>query len=107
MYIRILKAIYGMIKYALLWYKLYMSVLKYMGFQINPYGMCVANEDIDRKKCTISWYVDYSKVSHVEPEVIDDAIRKLKERFLGLTFTNGNVHTFLGMKIRYLKNRRI
>ena len=30
-YIRIIKAIYGMIEYALLWYKLYVSVLKDVG----------------------------------------------------------------------------
>ena len=30
-YLRIIKAIYGMIEYALLWYKLYVSILKDMG----------------------------------------------------------------------------
>ena len=39
-YLRILKAMYGMIKSALLWYKLYVSVLKYMGLQLNTYYMC-------------------------------------------------------------------
>ena len=47
--LHILKAIYGMIKYALLWYELYESVLKYMGFQLNPYDICVANKDVNGK----------------------------------------------------------
>ena len=46
-------------------------------------------------------------VSHVEQEVIDDIIRKVEERFPVSTVTEGNVHTFLGIKIRHLKNRKI
>ena len=65
LYLCILKAIYGMIESDLLWYKLYMILLKYMGFQLNPYEMYVANKDINRKQCTIARYVDDNKVSHV------------------------------------------
>ena len=50
LYLRILKAIYGMIEYALLWYELYGILLKVIGFQINTYDMCVAKKDINRKK---------------------------------------------------------
>ena len=72
-----------MIDSALLWYELYVSVLKYMGFQLNTYDMCVANKDINGKQCTISWHVDNNKVSHVEQGVIDDVTNKVEERFLG------------------------
>ena len=44
LYLCITKEIYGMIKYYILWYKIYISVIKYMGFQLNPYDMCVANK---------------------------------------------------------------
>ena len=72
-----------MVDSALLWYELYVSVLKYMGFQLNTYDMCVANKDINGKQCTISWHVDNNKVSHVEQGVIDDVTNKVEERFLG------------------------
>ena len=49
LYLQILKEIYGMIEYALLWYELYMSVIKETGLQINPYDMCVTNKDINGK----------------------------------------------------------
>ena len=65
LYLRILKAIYGMIKSTWLWYELYVSVLKDMGLKINPYGMSVSNNDINGKQCTIDWYMDDNKVSHV------------------------------------------
>ena len=40
-------AIYGCIKSALLWYNLYVSTLKDMGFKINPYYKCKANKMIN------------------------------------------------------------
>ena len=54
-----------MTNYALLWYEPYMSVLNDMGFQLNPYDMCVDNKDINGKQYTITWYVDDNKVSNV------------------------------------------
>ena len=69
--------------------------------------MCVANNEINGKHFTITWYVDDNKVSFLGQDVIDDTIRKVEERLPGLTVTKGNVHKFLGMEISYLKNRRI
>ena len=92
LYLRILKEIYGMIKSALHWYKLYRSLIKSMGLQLNPYDTCVANNNINGKKCTIHWYVDNNKVSRVEQEVIDDFISKVEEVLPGLTFIKGNLH---------------
>ena len=37
MYVKILKALCGCVESAVLWYKLYSSVLVEMGFEINPY----------------------------------------------------------------------
>ncbi len=58
LYVRLDKALYGCVKSALLWYKLFSSALIDMGFVLNPYHPCVANCDIDGKQCTIIWYVD-------------------------------------------------
>ena len=66
LYLRVLKFIYGVIIYALLWYELYVSVLTDMGFQINPYDICVVNKDINGKQCNISWHVEDNNVSHME-----------------------------------------
>ena len=41
LYVQILRALYGMIEFALLWYKLYTEVLHKEGFEINPYDRCV------------------------------------------------------------------
>ena len=75
-----------------------------MGFVLNPYDMCVANKTINRKQCTVSWYVDDNKISHVEQEVVDDIVAKIGKRFPGLTISTVTEHTFLGIRIKYLDN---
>jgi len=101
LYVRLIKAIYGCVKSALLWYDLFSTTLKDLGFVLNPYDPCIANCTIDGKQCTIAWYVDDNKVSHVDPGVVTMIIEKIEERFGKMTVTRGKEHTFLGMKIRY------
>ena len=95
---------YGMIESALLWYNSYVSVLKDIGFKLNPYDRCVANCIIENKQCTISWYVDDNLATHDSQEVLDSIVDKIEQKFPGLTITRGNEHTFIGMKLRFNEN---
>ena len=52
-----------------------------MVFELNPYDLCVANAELEGKQCTICWYVDDNKISHVNPKVIDDVIKKIESKF--------------------------
>ena len=71
LFVKVLRAIYRCIKSALLWYKLFSTTLENMGFKINPYDRCVANKIVNGKQCTIVWYVDNVKVSHVQQSVVE------------------------------------
>jgi hypothetical protein len=86
---------------ALLWYDLFTSTLVHMGFKLNPYDPCVANLDINGKQCTIVWYVDDNKISHVDKNVVSMIIKKIEDRFGKMTVTRGKSHKFLGMNISY------
>jgi hypothetical protein len=66
----------------------------------------VANCEINGKQCTIAWYVDNTKISHKDPEVVTMIIKKLEDAFGKLTVTRGPKHTFLGMNIVYDQNNR-
>ena len=70
LYIQLLKALYGCIESALLWYNLFSTTLKDLGFEINPYDKCIANMKINGKQCTIAWYVDDNKIFHVDSKVV-------------------------------------
>ena len=76
LYLRLLKALYGYMESALLWYDLYSKTLKSHGLLVNPYDRFIVNITIKGKQCTISWYVGYNKVSHVDEEVNTKVIGK-------------------------------
>jgi len=63
LYLRLLKALYGCVKLALLWYELFTETLIGMGFELNPYDPCVVNNMMDGKQCTIVWTTTKSRMS--------------------------------------------
>jgi hypothetical protein len=101
LYLKLLKALYGCVKSALLWYDLFTGTLQDMGYELNPYDACVANKMVDGKQCTICWYVDDNKISHVDDKVVTDVIDKIETRFGKMTVTRGKEHVFLGMHIKF------
>ena len=66
LYLRLQKALYGMMKSALLFYKKLVKELKEMGFEINPYDTCMANKLMNKKQMTVRWHVDDLMISHVD-----------------------------------------
>jgi hypothetical protein len=50
LYVEVLKAMYGMLEAALLWYKTFRKDLKDNGFVFNPYDPCVAKKEGSRKR---------------------------------------------------------
>jgi hypothetical protein len=104
LYLKLLKALYGCVQSALLWYELFAGTLLEMGFKMNPYDTCVANKTIEGKQCTIVWYVDDTKISHVDNKVVSYVINKIEERFGEMTVTRGKEHLFLGMNIDFHKD---
>ena len=85
LYLRLLKALYGCMRSALLWYEIFVSTLQKQGFELNPYDACVANKMINGKQCTIAWYVDNNKISHINPAVVTAVIEHIESKFGKLT----------------------
>ena len=107
LYVQLDKALYGCVQSALLWYELYSSTLADMGFVINPYDMCVANSNIDGKQCTIVWYVDDNKISHVDPKVVTKIIKQIEAKFGKMSQTRGDEHEFIGMNMKFTKDKKV
>jgi hypothetical protein len=64
LYVEVLKAIYGMLEAALLWYKTFRKDLEDVGFIFNPYNPCVANKKVQGLQQTILFHVEDLKLSH-------------------------------------------
>ena len=61
------KALYGLLRSALLFYEHLVVALKKYGFKVNPHHPYVANVDINNSQMTVTWHVDDLKVSHKDP----------------------------------------
>ena len=101
LYLRLIKALYGCVQSALLWYKLLVETLIDLGFELNPTDACVANAMVNGKQCTIAWYVDDNKISHVDPNIVTNVINNIESRFGKMAVTRGDEHVFLGMKVKF------
>jgi len=61
------KALYGILRSALLFYKKLVADLESDGFVLNPYDSCVVNKVVNGKQMTVCWHVNDLKVSHCNP----------------------------------------
>ena len=75
LYVQLEKAVYGMMKSALQFYRKLAADLKSLGYEINPYNQCVANKNINGKQMTICSHVDDLFVGHEDPIVITNILR--------------------------------
>jgi hypothetical protein len=95
LYVELLKALYGTLRAALLFWKLLSSKLVLWGFTINPCDWCVANKMIGGKQCTVLWHVDDLKISYVSEDVKTDIIKRINDEFgkeAPIMITRGKVH---------------
>jgi hypothetical protein len=98
LYVKMQKALYGLLRSALLFYNKLMADLEGNGFMLNPYDLCVANKVVDGKQMTVCWHVDNLKVSHCDPAQVTFFGEWLSEKYGVAVATHlGKVHDYLGM----------
>ena len=47
LYVQLLKALYGMMKASVLYYKKFRKDLEDIGYEVNPYDICIANKMVN------------------------------------------------------------
>ena len=83
----LIRAIYGCIQSSLLWYELYTETLMKEGFVLNSYDKCIATKVINGKQCTLGFYVDDNKLSHVEEGVVEEIWTLISKHFGNISIT--------------------
>ena len=106
MKILVLKAIYGMLQSALLFYLKLRTDLEGIQFKFNPYDACVANRIVKGTQQTVTFHVDDLKSSHKDSRVNDKFIEWIDDTYgdeeIGkVKATRGKVHDYLGMTLDY------
>ena len=99
-YVELLKALYGTLRAARLFWETLSGKLQEWGFTLNAYDSCVANKYMDGQQCTITWHVDDLKISHVDEQVVRSIIQKIQDTFgqySELSMHIGKRHDYLGM----------
>ncbi len=79
LYLRLQKALYRMMKSTLLFYRKLISELTEMGFEVNPYNLCIVNKMANGSQMMIQWHVDDLMISHSSSEAISKFLRALKD----------------------------
>jgi hypothetical protein len=106
LYVQLLKALYGTLQAALLFYQKLKKDLESIGFDINPYNPCVANRIVNGKQHTVTWHVDNLKPTHVDSKVNYNFLKWLESTYSDsklapVKVTGGKIHDYLAMKLDY------
>ena len=105
LYIQLEKAVYGLMKSALLFYRKLVADLISLGFEINPYDPCVANKMVRGKQLTVCWHVDDLFIGHEDPTVVTHLLQWIANRYdtddKKLNVVRGHKHDYLGMNLDF------
>ena len=110
LYLEVLRALYGMLVAALLWYKTLQKDLEKVGFIFNPYNPCVCNRMIWGKQQTVCFHFDNLMSSHVNEKVNDNFLLWLNKKYGShgeVKANRGKVHNYLGMKFDYSEKGKV
>jgi hypothetical protein len=101
-----LMALYGMMIASILYYKKFRKDIESIGFEVNPYNICVANRQVNGKQHTVTWHVDDLKSSHEDSRVNDD-FEAWCEKMYGsdqvghVKVVRGKEHDYLAMILNF------
>jgi hypothetical protein len=109
LYMKLLNALYGILKAALLFYRKLIKDLMGIGFMINPYDPCVANKTMKGKQTALCWHVDGMQVSHCNPKQVSIMVKWLRMMYEHLfedgsgaiKVCRGAVHEYIGMALDF------
>ena len=94
-------------KATLLYYQWFITNIKLIQFELNPYNPCITNKTINGKQLTLLWHVDDIKISHIDKQVIFNFIKWLKKTYKHIfedvsgvmKVSCGKFHIYLGMQL--------
>ena len=107
---RMLKSLYGMPVSSILYYKKSEKDIEGIGFEVNPYDICVTNQMKYGKQQTVTFHVNDLKSIHVDTKVNDELIEWCKETYgrdnLGhAKVVRRKIQEYWGMIMNFIQKR--
>ena len=59
------------------------------------------------KQCTITWYVDGLKISHIGSKAVDDSILMIGSHYDKINVSRGKTHIYIGTEIEFIRNGQV
>ena len=108
LYVRLSKALYGLLQSALLFYRKLRTELEDFSFAVNSYDPCVVNKMANGSKMTGSWHVDDLKIYHKDSLEMTKFIHPFG-RIYGerMKVHRGKVHDYLGMDLDFITSNTL
>ena len=97
LWVQILKAMYGLVQSAALWFEVLSKYLKSLGFVPNPHDECVLMRNENGKQTIIILYVDDILIVADDAKMVDWLHEKLEEEYETVEIDKGDSFTYLGM----------
>jgi hypothetical protein len=103
LYVKLQKALYGLMRASLLFYRKLRKELEAWGFTINPYDPCVANKTtVGGKQLTVVWHVDDLMASCEDDfELTKFSCYLAKIYGPKLSMHTGKKHNYLGVDMEF------
>jgi hypothetical protein len=101
--VKLLKAQYGCVESARLWYNHISTALKDSGFETNLFDPCVFQRKIDKGYTYITLYVDDLLVVSDDKNEVDSTVEYLRKTYQDITVKRGKIHDYLGMRFDFSK----
>ncbi len=102
LYVRMCKAMYGLLRSALLFYLKLRADLEEFGNVFNEYDPCVANKMVNSTQMTMVFHVDDLKVSHASDFELTKMVVWLGKKYgEKIVVHRGDMHDYLGMDLDY------
>lgn len=98
--VKVVKALYGLVQSAALWYDTLSNFLKSLGFVPNPVDECVMNLKSGEREITIILYVDDILIMSPNQEDIDWLIVMIEKEYGEVAKDTSNKFTYLGMGLQ-------
>ena len=99
-----IKAVYGTLLAAIIFYKKLSKRFQDQGFICNDYDMCTFNKMMNGNQLMVQFHVDDLKASHPDLDVLWDFVNQLHKEFgkeHQLTENIGKLNDYLGITIDY------
>jgi hypothetical protein len=105
--VQLLKAQYGCVESARLWYEHIKKALIEQNFDINPFDPCIFQRKSGDAWTYITLYVDDIMIVSDEIRLVDEVIDNLTAKYKDLTVHRGKVHDYLGMRFDFSKEGEV